>query len=143
MRTGITFVFAIHAALLTACGDPEPQALEDCASLSDAGAREECRYTFVAPLVGDKKALDAALEQIPEAESRDLLLLRLAIAEPRKAARLCEKVTTPGADERCRQVLGRPHLQSTPKAPKDPPSGRPPAPGKGEAPPPPPEGAPE
>ena len=49
--------------------------------------------------------------------------VRLAIAEPQKAGRLCERVTTPGADEKCRQVLGRPHLQTTPKPPKDPAQG--------------------
>ena len=73
--------------------------------------------------MGDTKALDAALADIAEPESRDLLLLRLAIAEPQKAGRLCERVTTPGADEKCRQVLGRPHLQTTPKPPKDPAQG--------------------
>lgn len=120
---------------LAACSEPEPEALADCAALSDVGEREECRYGFVAPLVGDTKALDAALAQIPEVESRDLLLLRLAIAEPRKAKKLCERVTTPGAEERCRQVLGRPHLQTTPRPPKDPPTGSPPpAPEAPEAP---------
>lgn len=111
------------AACVTACSEPDPETLADCAQLSEIAAREECRYTFVAPLVGDTKALDAALAEIPEAESRDLLLLRLAIAEPRKASKLCERVTTPGAGERCRQVLGRPHLQTTPRPPKDPPTG--------------------
>ena len=108
--------------LLLAC-QPEPTNVAECAQLGDAAAREECRYGFVAPLVGDTKALDAALADIAEPESRDLLLLRLAIAEPQKAGRLCERVTTPGADEKCRQVLGRPHLQTTPKPPKDPAQG--------------------
>ena len=121
-----TFVIMI-TSVLCGCGEPEPSNLGECVQLSTVAAREECRYGFVLPLVEDSKALDAALAQIPEVESRDLLLLRLAIAEPRKAARYCKRVTTPGAEERCRQVLGRPHLQSTPKPPQDPPAERPPA----------------
>ena len=106
--------------LALACGTPEPAALADCAALSDPAEREACHFRFIAPLVGDDAALDAALASLDDPGSRDLVLLRLAIANPKEAAGLCRKVTTEGAKARCRQVLGRPHLQSTRRPPKPP-----------------------
>jgi len=106
------------AAALAACGAPEPTQLADCAGLPDAAAQEACRYRFIEPLLDDPSALDAALATIDDPGSRDLVLLRLAIADPRRAAGLCRRVTTEGAQARCRQVLGRPHLQSTRRPPE-------------------------
>ena len=106
-------------ALALACG--QPQDLPGCAALDDPGARESCRWALIAPLADDEAALDAALAQVDEPESRDLLLLRLALSEPRRAPRLCARVRTPGAVEKCQQVLGRPHLGSAPRAPAAPP----------------------
>jgi hypothetical protein len=109
------------AALALACG--QPQDLPGCATLRDPGEREACRWALIAPLADDDAALDAALAQVAEPESRDLLLLRLALSEPRRAPRLCARVSTPGAVEKCQQVLGRPHLGSAPRAPAAPPGG--------------------
>ena len=114
------------AGTLGACGDPEPTQLSDCARLSEPAAQEACRYRFIAPLLDDPDALDAALATIDDPGSRDLVLLRLAIADPRRAAGLCRRVTTEGAQARCRQVLGRPHLQSTRRPPEPAPQAPPP-----------------
>ncbi len=105
--------------LLLAC-EAEPDTVTGCARLGSQAAVEDCRFRLVEPLVGDDAALDAALADIPEPASRDLLLLRLAIADPPRAGRLCRRVETEGAETRCRQVLGRPHLSTTRKPPADP-----------------------
>lgn len=107
-------------ALMLALGcTPQPTTVAECAQLSDATEREQCRYDFVAPLVGDPEALDQALAQIEDPQSRDLLLLRLAIAHPQTARHLCERVSTSGAQEKCQQVLGRPHLGTVRQPPRD------------------------
>ena len=105
--------------LLAAC-TPTPTTVAGCAELGSPGEIEECRYRLVAPLVDEPAAFEAALGQIESPESRDLLLLRLAIPHPNRAARLCQLTSTAGAKEKCKQVLGRPHLQSTPRPPREP-----------------------
>lgn len=115
--------------LLLACSDPKTVA--ECAGLRDETAREECRFKLLEPLLPDpnhpapdrkafQSALDEALGDIDDPRSRDLLLLRLAIASPSTAGFLCTKVQTEGARLRCQQVLGRPHLGTVPKAPSTP-----------------------
>jgi hypothetical protein len=109
----------ILGLLLLAC-QGEPVTVAECATLSRPAEVEDCRLRLVQPLIDDDDALDAALAEIDDPGSRDLLLLRLAISDPPRAARLCRRVQTEGAKERCRQVLGRPHLQTTRRPPKDP-----------------------
>ena len=109
------------AALVAGCNSA-PASLADCVQVSDPAAREECHYTFILPLLDDPPSLDAALASLDDPASRDLLLLRLAIADPKRAAALCKRVASEGAKERCRQVLGRPHLQSTRRPPQPPPT---------------------
>ena len=118
-------------ALLSGCH--KPATVAECAQLSDATAREDCRFDQVKPLLppadrlpsaADRKALDQALDQalaqIDSPASRDLLLLRLAIAAPAQAGSLCAKVSTDGARDKCQQVIGRPHLGTIPKGPSAP-----------------------
>lgn len=106
--------------LLWACAG-QPSTVAECAGLDDATAREECRFTLARALLDQPEALDAAIASVEEVESRDLLLLRLAVAEPTRASHLCERVQTAPAQEKCRQVLGRPHLSTTPRGPQAPP----------------------
>lgn len=119
----------VYLALLLACS--RPQTVAECASLRGEADREECRFQLLEPLLpqatgkaAERKAfvatLDQALSDIPDPRSRDLLLLRLAIASPAAGGLLCTKVETQGARARCQQVLGRPHLGTTPKAPQTP-----------------------
>lgn len=96
-------------------GAPAPETVAACAALAGATEREECRYRLVEPLLADPAALQAALKDIAEPESRDLLLLRLATRHPDKASLLCRQVTTAAAREKCQQVLGRPHLSTRPR----------------------------
>ena len=59
--------------------------------------------------------LDSQLTQ-GSIEENDLLLLTLAVRNPQQAPLFCEKVQSTAAREKCRQVIGRPHLQlSTPQ----------------------------
>lgn len=102
-------------SLLLACADPEPETLPACAALSPPTAVEDCRYRLVSPLVSDPAALQAALGEITDDTSRDLLLLRLAVNHPDKASLLCRQTTTPPAQQKCQQVLGRPHLSRRPR----------------------------
>ena len=102
--------------LLVACHAP-PSSLPECTTLSAQSEQEECRFRLIQPIAEDDTALTEALKQVPEGVSRDLLLLRLAIENPPRAARLCRRVSTEGAKTRCQQVLGRPHLQTTRRAP--------------------------
>ena len=43
--------------------------------------------------------------------TQDLLLLTLAIRNPSSAGQFCKQVHTDAARDKCRQVIGRPHLQ--------------------------------
>jgi hypothetical protein len=105
---------AAAALSVAACtpGDA-PQHLADCPT-SPIEAREDCRLLILEPAVssGDIATLDRLLRQIPEVESRDLALLRLAIRQPERASLLCSRIREPLSAEKCTQVAGRPHLGS-------------------------------
>ncbi len=46
-------------------------------------------------------------------EQQDILLLKLAVQNPTLATKFCREVNGRGAKEKCKQVIGRPHLQLT------------------------------
>lgn len=104
----------IVASLLAACA--QPTVLAGCDRLSGVTAREDCRLRILKPVFdgGQQGAFDAALRELEDPVSRDLVRLRLAVANPADAGRLCHQVETRGAQEKCRQVLGRPHLGAGP-----------------------------
>ena len=120
---------ALVALVALACGASTPSTIGECSALSSATERETCRYTMLKPTVAgsriDGDTLDQGLVEISDETSRDLVLLRLAIAAPRHAAELCRRVHTAGAEEKCQQVLGRPHLGTQRRAPQSPPDGAP------------------
>ena len=63
-------------------------------------------------LLGSWKRFDQQLQNDDlEQTTADLLLLDLAVQEPQFAAKLCQKVKSEQAREKCKQVIGRPHLQ--------------------------------
>lgn len=103
-----------------ACGGAAREGRPDCETLALAADREECRYTLTLPLVDDEPALNRALAAIADDASHDLLLLRLAITRPDQGARLCARTRTAQAQEKCQQVVGRPHLQTTRRPPQPP-----------------------
>ena len=113
--------------LLVACGGGAPPThIGECTRLKTASAVETCRYEMLQPAVKqprlDAETLDAGLKEVGDEVSRDLVLLRLAIAAPKHAGALCQRVRTDGAAEKCSQVLGRPHLGTERRAPKPPPT---------------------
>lgn len=120
---------ALRALILSALCGCAPDTVAECARISDAARRETCRFELVLAQVlpdgtqgnVDKKALEAAMKQIDDPVSRDLILLRLAILAPTEAMSLCRHVETEGAQQKCQQVLGRPHLGTTRKPPQPPP----------------------
>lgn len=116
---------ALLVAILGTIGCSEPETVADCADLRAAQEREQCRWDKIAPLAEDPAAVEAALADVEPAESRDLIRLRLSIAHPTRASAWCRTVETAGAQEKCRQVLGRPHLGTAPRAPKAPAGGPP------------------
>jgi hypothetical protein len=102
---------------LSGCQEPTPTDLAGCAALSAPTAREECRFAMVAPLAADRAAFTAALEEIADPYSRDLIRYRLAFQDPQKHSALCREVEETTLHEKCRQIIGRPHLSSTRKKP--------------------------
>jgi hypothetical protein len=111
---------------LAACGTPE-----DCDRVRDEVAREDCRFERASALFGtDPQGFRTTLLAIPTPESRDLVRLRLAIRDPGAGPVLCREVETLAAQEKCRQVLGRPHLSTAPQRHEaHPPPGTPVRPG--------------
>jgi hypothetical protein len=103
--------------ILVGCQEPTPTDLAGCAALSAPTQREECRFAMVAPLADDAAAFEAALAQIAEPYSRDLIRFRLGVQDPQKYSRLCREVEDAALHEKCRQIVGRPHLSSTRKSP--------------------------
>ncbi len=102
----------------TALGPGCPAAGDDCAGMKDEVARENCQFERVSALfdAGDA-GWKEQLAAIPSAASRDLVRLRLAVVQPQQGPAICAEVETESAKERCRQVVGRPHLASPPTLP--------------------------
>ena len=69
-------------------------------------------------LAADPQQLKLTLAQEP-VESRDLLLLTLAIRNPTIGGQFCKQVRSNVAKENCQQVIGRPHLQLNEAQPND------------------------
>ena len=63
-------------------------------------------------LNADPEAREMALEKLDPTQ-QDLLLLQLAVQSPRQASQRCKEVRSQLAQEKCTQVIGRPHLQLT------------------------------
>ncbi len=61
-------------------------------------------------LLNSVEALESKLQTMTSTE-QDLLLLSLAVRSPHQAPHLCKRVNGSTAVEKCKQVVGRPHLQ--------------------------------
>jgi hypothetical protein len=105
----------LGALCIVGCEEPPPETLSGCDALSSPTAVEDCRYRLIEPALSDAAALHKALREVSDDTSRDLLLLRLAVNHPDQASLLCRQVTTPPAQQKCKQVLGRPHLSTKPR----------------------------
>ena len=83
----------------------------DCFSIDDGVQREERLFQEAVLLEGDRGALADYMQRIEDPSSQDLLRLRLAVRNPAENQWLCDEVSTRSAQDRCRQVVGRPHLR--------------------------------
>jgi hypothetical protein len=93
--------------LLLAC-DRAPA--DDCAGISDDGAREDCRLQAALTLADDPDALRASLAAVPDDGARDLLRVRLVVQDPARLSWLCEDVRHGPSRDWCDRVVDRPHL---------------------------------
>ena len=89
-------------------------------SLEMGCAPSESRWndTTLQHLSESPRDLDNTLQH-GSIEHNDLLLLTLAVRHPSKAPVFCKKVQSKSAQEKCQQVIGRPHLQLSKPQPND------------------------
>ena len=85
----------------------------DCSSIDDGVQREECFFQEAVQLSGDRASLENYIFLMEDASSQDLLRIRLAVRDPDRNQWLCDGVSTQNARDRCRQVVGRPHLRGS------------------------------
>ena len=97
-----------------------PTSMDQCSELKATQARQDCAYAFLDERRDDAEVIQEAVAQLPEAIDRDMVLYRLAFNYPSIANRFCDRVTTEAFIEKCTQVMGRPHLSSTPGVQKKP-----------------------
>jgi hypothetical protein len=110
--TGRTLALTLCFATTASCGGVEGP----CAGERDEIARENCQLERVSAQfeAGDARWKET-LRAIDSAASRDLVRLRLAVLSPQQGPALCAEVETEPAQERCKRVVGRPHLASPPR----------------------------
>ncbi|MED5371664.1 MAG: hypothetical protein VX899_11655 [Myxococcota bacterium] len=104
------------ALLLLAC-TPEPADFAGCAALSAPDARTLCRLQH---LPAERDAILAQADTIADPLERDMLLVELAVSDPRNQGWICKQVHHDYGERQCLQVLGRPHLSTPPKADRPP-----------------------
>ena len=86
--------------LWLACQNSEEKALEELFSLAEQNASKDAYSQW------------KSTQSSPQ--SADLLLLRAAVQRPHNGMTFCGLTTTKTAQEKCRQVIGRPHLSAKP-----------------------------
>ena len=82
------------------------------AMLGLGGCEKPTPQTKLQPLLGNWVDFDKQLMGVGDPRQRDLVLLQLAVENPRFSSQLCKRSQSQGAKEKCRQVLGRPHLRT-------------------------------
>ena len=100
---------ALALALFSGCdGDGSTDCRRDAL---DPTAQEACWFDEATQTMGDRGQLEALLTRIPAAASRDLLRLRLVATDPIEYGWLCDSAETDAVEQKCDDVLGRPHLR--------------------------------
>lgn len=61
-------------------------------------------------LLESPKEFNLELAKVKDPAHRDLLLLQVIVRQPKHSQYLCHKLQTKNAKEKCRQIIGRPHL---------------------------------
>jgi len=97
--------------LLAACGGGDEGR---CERLRDPAEQQDCHLEELATLFGegDEAAFVEGLAALEDPLTRDLVRIRLAVDRPERSGWLCARVETEGARDKCRAVLGRPHLRA-------------------------------
>ncbi len=102
------------------CGDEgvsqEVTDSTDCASITDWQDQIECVYAKAELEIDNPDTLRTELETLSEPADRDLVLYRLAVNHPERAQDFCGQTTTRAYQDKCTQVLGRPHLGTKPRS---------------------------
>lgn len=101
----------IAVASLSGCPDAGAPAMSACAGLPDRVAQEDCRLEAGLHLRADRARLEAAVAEIPDRDSRDLVRLRLALTDPVSLGWLCKDAEGSDIRLRCKYVVERPHLR--------------------------------
>lgn len=116
--------------LLAAC-TPEPASFADCAALASPDQRTVCRLTQLEGVASDRDVVLSQADTIQDPLERDMLLVELAVGDPRNQGWICKQVRHDYGAKKCEQVLGRPHLATPPKQERGPAPGKPPTTGGG------------
>lgn len=111
--------------LLLSC-TPAPASFAECAALESPDQRTVCRLGQLAEVASDKEKVLTLADSIQDPLERDMLLVELAVGDPRNQGWICKQVQHDYGAKKCEQVLGRPHLATPPKEERGPPPGKPP-----------------
>ena len=107
--------------LLLGC-TPAPASFAECADLASPDLRTVCRVEQLAEVALDKEQVLRQADTIQDPLERDMLLVELAVGDPRNQGWICKQVRHDYGAKKCEQVLGRPHLATPPKQERGPPS---------------------
>lgn len=111
--------------LLLSC-TPAPASFEECARLQSPDERTVCRVEQLAGLASEQDRVLSLADSIQDPLERDMLLVELAVGDPRNQGWICNQVRHDYGAKKCEQVLGRPHLGTPAKEERGPPQGSPP-----------------
>ena len=111
--------------LLLGC-TPEPASFADCEALVSPDLRTVCRVVQLDDVAWDRELLIRQADSIQDPLERDMLLVELAVGDPRNQGWICKQVRHDYGAKKCEQVLGRPHLATPPKEERGPNRGKPP-----------------
>lgn len=108
--------------LLLSC-TPVPTSFAECAVLESPDLRTVCRVGQLADVASEREEVLLQADSILDPLERDMLLVELAVGDPRNQGWICKQVRHDYGAKKCEQVLGRPHLATPPKDELGPPSG--------------------
>jgi len=106
----------VSAASGVACDKSSESAMVACGQESPIEAQEECRFQVALRLGPNRDVMRAALRDISDDISRDLVRIRLAVHDPIAHGWLCADTVVPEIQQQCTIIIYRPHL-THPQAP--------------------------
>lgn len=121
-RVPFTAIWPFFAAAAGACG--ERRTMADCEGLASPEASHSCRQAVLAALPPQPEAVERALAECGDPATRDLLRLKLVVADPASSVSVCPTVEGEQARRWCADLQGRAHLWRTGADPADGPRGQ-------------------